>query len=73
MSVVKDISGQMFGNFLVIEQTGRVNAKQQKFWKCKCLICGKYYEVRGDNLRRGISTKCSVCYGGRGWGSREVV
>lgn len=73
MSMIKDISGQRFGSFLVVEPTDRKNAKQQKFWKCKCLICGKHYEVRGDNLRRGVSTKCSTCYSGRGRASREVV
>lgn len=73
MCVVKDLEGQIFGNFLVIEPTKRTNAKRQKFWKCKCLICGKYYEIRGDNLRRGISTKCCNCNGGAGRGSREIV
>lgn len=71
--LTKDLKGQVFGNFLVIEATNRTNKKRQKYWNCKCLICGKNYEIRGDNLRRGISTKCSGCNGGRGYGSREIV
>ena len=73
MSFVKDLTGQTFGNFLVIEMTNRRNKKGQKFWKCKCLICAKVYEVRGDNLRLGNSSKCCGCNKGAGRGSREIV
>ena len=69
----KDLTGKVFGSFLALEPTNRINKKQQKFWKCKCLICGKYYEVRGDNLRLGRATKCCVCHGNRGSGSNEIV
>ena len=69
----KDLTGKVFGSFLAIEPTNRINKKQQKFWKCKCLICGKYYEVRGDNLRLGGATKWSRCQKNKGWVSNEIV
>lgn len=70
---VKNISGERFGELLVIERTGRTDLKRRAYWKCKCLICGRFIEVRGDNLRRGASTKCCKCHNGSGRGSREII
>lgn len=73
MRYVKDMTGKTFGNLTVIELTHRTDGKGRAFWKCKCEICKRLIEVRGDNLRRGISTKCSYCtiHGGRN--SREII
>lgn len=73
MAFVKDLTGQTFGNLLVIERTNRVNAKRQAFWKCKCQVCGKYYEMRGDSLRLGDSKGCRNCSGRGGTASREII
>ena len=72
MSAVKDISGQTFGKLIVIERTNRTDPKQRAYWKCKCL-CGNIIDVRGDNLRRGGSTKCTKCKDRGGRASREIV
>lgn len=60
----KDIKGQKFGSLTVIQRSSRRNAKQQLYWICRC-DCGRLLVVRGDNLRNGISTKCSICARGR--------
>ena len=56
----KDIIGQKFGDLVVIGHSDRTNAKQQAFWLCRC-GCGRTIEVRGDNLRCGITKECTVC------------
>lgn len=56
---------EIFGHLKVIKKSKHTNKAQQDFWVCQC-ICGKYLIVRGDNLRRSISTQCSECrYSGR--------
>lgn len=69
---IKDITGERFGALLVVERTKRTDPKGRAFWKCKCLGCGRFIEVRGDNLRSGRSEKCCWCNGGCGKGSVEV-
>lgn len=61
----KDMKGQTFGSLTVIQKSTRTNAKQQVYWICEC-HCGRLLEVRGDALRNGISTQCSICHIGRG-------
>ena len=69
---VKDMTGKTFGELIVIGMANRTDAKKRAFWKCKCHMCERIIEVRGDNLRRGNSTKCSYC-ATNGRGSREAV
>lgn len=69
---VKDMTGKVFGELVVIGMTNRTDAKGRAFWKCKCSTCERTIEVRGDNLRLGNSTKCSYCRG-NGRNSREIV
>lgn len=72
MSVMKDMVGKRFGFVTVIcPDNERTNAKHQKFWICKC-DCGTRFSTRGDNLRRGIATKCSMC-SNSGRRSHEVL
>ncbi len=59
MMYVKQMDG-MYGNWRIlgkhhIDERGRV------YWRCECMICGTVKPVRGDNLRRGTSTKCEQC------------
>ncbi|MCK5604189.1 hypothetical protein KAR91_20040 [Candidatus Pacearchaeota archaeon] len=50
----KDITGQKFGKWIVIEYAGK------KKWLCRC-ECGEEYEVMGPDLRNGGSKQCRKC------------
>lgn len=56
----KDLKDKRFGSLLVIKRSSRINKKQQVFWICEC-TCGRFLIVRGDRLRDGTATQCSVC------------
>lgn len=62
---IKDIKGQTFGSLTVIKKSTKTDTKRRVFWVCKC-HCGRFLVVRGDALRLGGTTQCSVCRGGRG-------
>lgn len=62
MSKLIDMSGKKFAALTVIKRSPRKNAKGQAYWICKC-DCGRYLQVRGDNLRRGIARQCTCCFG----------
>lgn len=55
-----DISGQTFGHWHVFEFSF-LDKKKRAYWNCTCDICGRTKAVRGDNLRRGTSTRCVYC------------
>jgi hypothetical protein len=50
-----DITGQRFGRWLVIEQSGHKGIKLS--WKCKC-DCGAERNIGGTELRAGKSKSC---------------
>jgi len=51
-----DITGQTFGNLQVIERAE--NRGERVYYKCKCLLCGKVYDVLSYNLRHGNTKSC---------------
>ena len=53
---VKDLTGQRFGRWTVIERAGS-NSSRAAMWKCQC-DCGTVAVVNGASLRRGDSTSC---------------
>ena len=54
-----DLTGQKFGDILVIEKDTQLSLKKRKtYWKCKC-SCGREKSIRGDNLKK-IKT-CGLC------------
>lgn len=55
-----DMTGQIFGHWYVLGFS-YLDEKKRAYWKCKCNICGRTKAVRGDNLRRGTSTRCIHC------------
>ena len=58
----KDMSGQIIGNWLVIDRNEeRTKQAKNAYWNCKCLLCNDLYVVRGSELRNGKSTKCRKC------------
>ena len=67
-----DMTGKWFGQLQVIKATERKDARGNKFWACRCNICGRLVEIRGNNLRSRDMTQCSYC-GGKGARSRELL
>lgn len=51
----KDITGQQFGDWEVLEYIGN------KKWKCRCTLCNSIHEVEGSKLRTGQSVRCASC------------
>jgi hypothetical protein len=56
---IKDIAGQRFGKWLVLNQGDR-RANSQVLWLCRC-DCGNEREIRGGTLRQGLSKSCGAC------------
>ena len=54
-----DMTGRPIGRLLVIEECGR-DAHGQALWRCRC-ECGNEVIVRGDSLRKELTTSCG-CY-----------
>ena len=59
MAKVKDLTGQKFGDLLVIEQAPHVIEGNQKkvAWKCRC-VCGKICTVTAQHLTTGNTKSC---------------
>jgi len=54
----KDLSGERFGNWIVISRDQE--EKSQPYWNCQCK-CGNYKKVSGGSLRKGKSKQCKSC------------
>jgi hypothetical protein len=54
-----DLTGQTFGEWLVIKKAAIGNVKSA-FWECRC-SCGTIKIIRTDYLRRKNPTKCLPC------------
>src|SRR5215470_12843527 len=52
-----DLAEQRFGRWLVIHRAQHRSGNRNALWFCRC-DCGEARVVRGDTLRRGISTSC---------------
>ena len=57
MGIVKDISGQRFGNLVAVKRTGKMDSGRHSIWLCKC-DCGTEFEVSINNLSSGNTTSC---------------
>lgn len=55
-----DLSGQMFGKWLVIQRVFKT--KNRTHWLCQC-SCGCHSLVDSSHLNNGRSTKCKKCHG----------
>lgn len=62
MSALKDLTGQRFGRWTVIEKTARppYTTGTSAFYLCRC-DCGAEKVISGRSLRIGDSTSCG-CY-----------
>ena len=57
---VIDITGEVFGDLIVLERSIKKDASHSVFWKCKC-SCGNIETILGTDLRNNKITKCSQC------------
>lgn len=53
--LLKDLTGQRFGNLIVLYRVANQNGKV--VWKCQC-DCGNTTEVTGQNLKNGNTRSC---------------
>lgn len=63
-SRVKDLSGQTFGQLIVIRFCGRRTIKRgtRAKWLCKCLRCNKRTVTTTNNLRSGNTKSCGCLH-----------
>ncbi len=55
----KNMTGQRFGRFLVLEKSK--STRDGVYWKCIC-DCGEIRIVKGYSLRKGITKSCSCLH-----------
>ena len=60
MAVRIDLTGQTYGNTVVIKIAVDEKGKKKK-WLCKCLECGDEFIASGSNLRSGHTKACKKC------------
>lgn len=67
MGKLIDLTGQQFGNLVVLHRGEDIpDGKQKKpGWVCQCLLCGNIKTISGKNLRNGKSTSCGCTRGGQ--------
>lgn len=59
---LKNIQGKFYGEWEVLNLS-YITKNHGAYWTCRCGICGIVYDVRGDSLKSGNSTKCRKCAG----------
>lgn len=64
--MLKDYSGEIYGNIQVLEMTNKRTKKGYVVYKCKCNKCNRIFESSLQNYRRrsklGINTMTCGCY-----------
>lgn len=67
IKVREDLTGRIFGNLIVLEQTDDLierNGKHRPRWKCKCQVCGDdNVIINSQLLKRGTAKQCKSCNG----------
>ena len=59
MAALKDLTGQRFGRYTVLERSGS-DSYRTPMWHCRC-DCGNERVVRGCDLKKGTIVSCG-CY-----------
>ncbi len=58
-------------SILLIEEVYKMDSKRKrKYWKCKCLKCGKEFVAREDSIKCGDQVSCGCI--GKGKRSRYL-
>ena len=71
MSTRKDLTGNVYGDFLVISHEGVENTHAT--WNTVCTKCGHERVITGNNLKSGYSKHCQVCNSQRSKHSIEEI
>lgn len=58
---VKNLVGQTFGHWAVVSLLTRRTKNGGVYYKCRCMLCGKEYQIPASNLISGYSTRCRKC------------
>jgi len=58
----KDLTGQTFGDWTVLEFVGYIRFGGRAHWLCECK-CGQRVEVAAASLINGLSLRCKFCSG----------
>lgn len=56
MSPLIDLAGRAFGTLAVLGRVPTRSVDRRAYWRVRCSRCGRTYDVRSDNLRRGAVT-----------------
>lgn len=59
-ALIKENAGRKYGFWEVLGPDG-IDSHADARWKCRCLLCGEVYSVRGFTLRNGTSHCCKSC------------
>lgn len=60
--LICNLVGKKFGHLTVIKYLGQdKKSSQHSLWLCQC-DCGRFSEVRGNNLKTGHTQSCGVCH-----------
>ena len=59
MAKLNDLTGNTFNYWQVLYRNGSKNT--YAVWRCKCLLCEKEYDIVGQSLTQGRTTKCRSC------------
>lgn len=54
MTATRDMTGETFGNWTVIELSPKTDGRRNTYWLCGC-TCGTERAIMGGNLRRTLS------------------
>lgn len=51
--------GMKIAHIVLLEETYKMDAnRKRKYWKCKCVTCGKEFVAREDNIKSGEQISC---------------
>jgi len=55
--------GDKIKHLILIEPTYKMDStRKRKYWKCKCVTCGKEFIAREDTIKSGEQISCG-CWG----------
>lgn len=57
---IKDLTGQQFGAWTVLQHDETLLGIRRVHWICQC-TCGAKHSISGWNLTSGLTTKCKSC------------
>ena len=59
--LLDDLTGQKFGNLLVIKQAPRRPRSSNTYWMVECVVCGRKKQAQRPSLLKIKGTGCKYC------------